>query len=114
LDLLVVSELMLTDTARLADVVLPAASFAEKSGTFTNTERRIQRIAEAVPSPGIARADWETLVDLSQYFDRPLGFASVEDIWDDIRRSLPRYASVSYEDLGLRGVRPAAGSLQAV
>jgi len=52
LDLLVVSDLTLTDTARCADVVLPAASFAEKDGTFTNTERRVQRITQAVPSPG--------------------------------------------------------------
>jgi predicted molibdopterin-dependent oxidoreductase YjgC len=114
LDLLVVSELVLTDTARLADVILPAASFAEKSGTFTNTERRIQRINETVPSPGIARSDWEMLVDLSQYFERPLDFASVGEIWDDIRLNVPRYASVSYDDVGLSGVRPAADALQAV
>jgi NADH-quinone oxidoreductase subunit G len=114
LDLLVVSELMLTDTARLADVILPAASFAEKAGTFTNTERRIQRIAETVPSPGIARSDWEMLVDLSQYFDQPLDFGAVDEVWDDIRRSVTAYSDISYEDVGLSGVRPGAASLQPV
>ena len=112
LELLVVSELILTDTAKHADVILPAASFAEKAGTFTNTERRIQRISETVPSPGIARSDWEMLVDLSQYFDRPLEFAAAEEVWDDIRRAVTAYSDISYEDVGLAGVRPNAGSLQ--
>jgi predicted molibdopterin-dependent oxidoreductase YjgC len=114
LELLVVSELKLTDTAKLADVILPAASFAEKAGTFTNTERRIQRIAETVPSPGIARPDWEILVDLSQYFDLPLDFGKVEEVWDDIRRGVPAYSGVSYDDVGVTGVRPTTGPLQPV
>ncbi|MBV9281659.1 MAG: NADH-quinone oxidoreductase subunit NuoG, partial [Chloroflexi bacterium] len=107
LDLLVVHELMLTETAKYADVILPAASFAEKLGSFTNTERRIQALSIAVPSPGIARADWEILVDLSQYFDNPLDYALPRDIWEDIRRAVPAYAGVSYDDLGQRGVRPS-------
>jgi NADH-quinone oxidoreductase subunit G len=114
LDLLVVTELMLTDTARLADVILPAASFAEKSGTFTNTERRIQRLTEVVPSPGIARADWEILVDLSQYFDRPLEFNRPEDIWDDLRQGVPGYSEIAYMDMGLSGARPEKRALQHV
>jgi predicted molibdopterin-dependent oxidoreductase YjgC len=106
LHLLVVSELFLTETARLADVVLPAASFAEKLGTFTSSERRVQLIREAVPSPGLARADWEALVDLSQYFDRPLGYALPQDLWDAIRASVPAYAGIGYADIGGSGVRP--------
>ena len=57
LDFLVVQDIFLTETARLADVVLPGACFAEKHGTFTNTERRVQRVRQAVDAPGAARAD---------------------------------------------------------
>jgi predicted molibdopterin-dependent oxidoreductase YjgC len=107
LDLLVVHELNLTETAKYADVILPAASFAEKVGTFTNTEGRVQALSMAVPSPGMARADWEILVDLSQYFDAPLEYAMPEQIWEDLRSSVPKYASISYSDLGATGVIPA-------
>ena len=65
LDFLVVQDIFLTETAALADVVLPATSFAEKDGTFTNTERRVQRVRRAVPAPGEARADWRIVSDLA-------------------------------------------------
>ncbi|MGI8968184.1 MAG: molybdopterin oxidoreductase family protein, partial [Chloroflexota bacterium] len=112
LDLLVVQELMMTETAQLADVILPAASFAEKEGTLTNLEGRVQMLTSAVPSPGIARSDWEILVDLSQYFERPLDYTSPRQIWNDIRASVNKYSGLGYEDIGPRGVRPA--SLQLV
>ncbi|MGH2449626.1 MAG: molybdopterin oxidoreductase family protein, partial [Chloroflexota bacterium] len=108
LDLLVVSDLMLTPTARLADVILPAASFAEKIGTFTNTEGRVQALSEVVPSPGLARGEWRMLVDLSQYFDRPLEFNRPEEIWEEIQRAVPAYHDISWADVGLRGKRSAA------
>lgn len=66
LDLFVVIELSLTETALLADVVLPAASFAEKDGTFTNCERRVQRVRQAIPPPGEARPDWWIFAQLAQ------------------------------------------------
>lgn len=103
LDLVVVHELMLTETTRYADVILPAASFAEKVGTFTNTEGRLQRLTEAVPSPGMARADWQILVDLSQYLPQPLDFALPRDIWSDMGRSVPAFAGLEYEDIGSQG-----------
>lgn len=107
LELLVVHELVMTETARHADVILPAASFAEKVGTFTNTERRVQKLSMAVPSPGIARADWEILVDLSQYFERPLEYGTPEQVWEDIRGAVPKYAGIAYADVGARGVMPS-------
>src|SRR5674536_89287 len=64
LEFLVVQDIFLTETAQLADVVLPAASSAEKDGTFTNTERKVQRVRAAVPSPGEARADWAIIACL--------------------------------------------------
>jgi predicted molibdopterin-dependent oxidoreductase YjgC len=106
LDLLVVQELFLTDTAKLADVILPAASFAEKLGTFTNTERRVQAITETVPAPGIARADWEILVDLSQYLDRPLSYTLPAEIWAEIAAEVPAYSGLSLSDIGRTGARP--------
>jgi len=112
LELLVVQELFMTPAAAQADVVLPAASFAEKSGTFTNLERRIQSLVPAVPPPGIARPDWEILVDLSQYFEHRLDYTSAERVWDDIARSVPAYGNVAFQDLGPWGVRP--GALQPV
>jgi NADH-quinone oxidoreductase subunit G len=108
MDLVVVHELVMTETAAQADVVLPAASFAEKAGTFTNTERRVQMISPVVPAPGIARPDWEILVDLSQYFEEPLDYARAQEVWEDIRRTVDVYADLTYFDIGPRGTRPSA------
>lgn len=106
--LLVVHELFLTDTAKLADVILPAASFAEKTGTFTNTERRVQAITETVPSPGIARADWEILVDLSQYFEQPLSYTLPQQIWEEIAGEVAAYRGLTLSEIGPTGARPRA------
>lgn len=66
LDLLVVQDIFLSETVALADVVLPVASFVEKDGTFTNTERRVQLARRAIPTPGQALADWEVIMALAQ------------------------------------------------
>jgi formate dehydrogenase alpha subunit len=71
LDFLVVQDLFLTETAQFADVVLPAASFAEKDGTFTNTERRVQRVRKAFDPPGQARPDWEIILEVARELGHP-------------------------------------------
>ena len=96
LDNLIVVELFLTETARLADIVLPAACFAEKDGTFTSTERRVQRVRRAVPPPGEARPDWEILEALAVRLGRPMGFTSAEGIFAEMASLTPTYAGITY------------------
>jgi len=101
---LVVQDIFLTETAQLADVVLPGASFAEKDGTFTNTERRIQRVREAIPPLGQARADWQILVDLGRRMaGSGFGFGSPAEAMAEIATVNPLYAGVSHERLEHEG-----------
>jgi formate dehydrogenase major subunit len=99
LDTLIAVELFLTDTARVADVVLPAASFAEKDGTFTSTERRVQRVRRAIPPPGEARPDWQILEALAARLGRPMGFVSPQGIFAEMAALTPIYAGMTYARL---------------
>jgi len=101
LGLLVVQDLFLTETARLADVVLPAAAFAEYEGTFTNTERRVQRFYPAVAAPGEARPDWWILTGLARELGYDWGYQVAGDVLAEIIRVVPIYAGVTEEALGL-------------
>lgn len=112
LEFLVVLDYALTPTVALADVVLPVTTFAEKRGTLTNIEGRVQLLQESLPPPGIARTEWEVLVDLSQYFDRPLDYSFSDEIWRDISAEAPGFGGLQYGDIGPRGTR--AGTLQPV
>jgi formate dehydrogenase major subunit len=105
LDLLIVQDLFLTETARLADVVLPSACFAEKDGTFSNTERRVQRIRKAVPAPGEAKADWEIITGISTRMGYPMGYASAAEIMAEINTVTPSYAGITYERLEKGGIQ---------
>ena len=105
LDILVVQDIFLTETARLADVVLPSACFAEKDGTFTNTERRVQRVRKAVEAPGLARSDWEIIADLSGRMGYPMNYASAEEIMNEIRRVTPSYGGITYERIEKEGLQ---------
>ena len=105
LDLLIVQDIFLTETARLADVVLPSACFAEKDGTFSNTERRVQRIRKAVPPPGQAKADWEIIAEIATQMGYPMPYASAEAIMEEIRRVAPSYAGITYERLEKEGIQ---------
>lgn len=97
LDFLVVQDIFLTETARLADVVLPAACWAEKDGTFTNAERRVQRIRAAVNPPGDAKPDWLIITELAHKLGlNGFDFNSAEDVFNDMRKVTPQYAGISY------------------
>jgi formate dehydrogenase alpha subunit len=100
---LVVQDIFLTETAQLADVVLPAASFAEKDGTFTNTERRVQRVRKGVEPPGQARTDWEIIADIASRMGYEMRYRSAEEIFAEFTELTPSYAGISYKRLEREG-----------
>jgi formate dehydrogenase alpha subunit len=104
LDFLVVQDIFLTETARIADVVLPSACFAEKEGTFSNTERRVQRVRKAVDPPGQARDDWRILCDIAGRMGHPMNYASSADIMAEIARVTPSYGGITYERIAHEGL----------
>ncbi len=106
LDLLIVQDIFLTETAQVADVVLPGASWAEKDGTFSNTERRIQKINKAVDSPGEAIADWKIVKMLAEKMGQGelFNFETPEEVFQEIAKVTPQYAGVTYERLGVDGL----------
>jgi formate dehydrogenase major subunit/formate dehydrogenase alpha subunit len=105
LDFLVVQDLFLTDTAAVADVVLPAASFAETDGTFTNTERRVQRVRKAVEPPGEARDDWRIVAELSTRLGYTMNYDDASQVWDEVAGLTPPLAGISYERLEGEGIQ---------
>jgi len=111
LDFLVVQDIFLTETAMLADVVLPAASFAEKNGTFTNTERRIQLVRKAVEPPGQSKTDLEIITELSCRFGYPMHYAAPQDVMQEIAALTRIYHGVTYDRLQEHGLQWPVPSL---
>jgi formate dehydrogenase major subunit len=106
LDILVVQDLFMSKTAELADVFLPATCYAEKEGTFTNTERRVQRVRKAVDAPGECRLDWQIVQDIANRIsDYKFEFKSAEDIWNEHRKVAPGFAGISYERIDNAGIQ---------
>jgi formate dehydrogenase alpha subunit len=103
LDFLVVQDIFLTETAQMADVVLPAACFAEKDGTFTNTERRVQRVRKGVEPPGQARADWKIIMDLAAHMGYEMQYRSAEEIFAEFSKLTPSYAGITFKRLEKEG-----------
>jgi formate dehydrogenase major subunit len=99
LDFLVVQDIFLTETAQFADVVLPAASFAEKDGTFTNTERRVQRVRKAIEPVGQSKADWQILVEVMQRLGYDKDYVSAGAIMEEIAALTPAYGGINYARL---------------
>ena len=104
LDFLVVQDIFLTETARRADVVLPSACFAEKDGTFTNTERRVQRVRKAVDAPGEALADWRIVCALAERMGATWQFRSPQDVMREIAAVTPSYAGISHGRIEEEGI----------
>jgi formate dehydrogenase alpha subunit len=96
LGFLVVQDIFLTETARLADVVLPGVSFAEKTGTYTNTERRVQLSHQAIVPTGCVRQDYEIVADLARLFGHDFP-RTPEAIFDEMRRLTPSYGGITYK-----------------
>jgi formate dehydrogenase alpha subunit len=111
LDCLVVQDLFLHETAELAHVFLPAAGFAEKEGTFTNSERRVQRVKKAIDPPGLARPDWWITAELAKRMARRLGrdldhafsYRGAREIFDEMARLVPFLGGLSHQRLDREG-----------
>jgi formate dehydrogenase major subunit/formate dehydrogenase alpha subunit len=104
LEFLVVQDIFLTETARLADVVLPSSCFAEKEGTFSNTDRRVQRVCKAIDPPGQARDDWDIICDIATRMGYDMSYDSSRAIMDEIRSLTPSYAGITYERIEQEGI----------
>ena len=103
LDLLVVQNIFMTETATHADVFLPAALYAEKDGTFTNTERRVQRVRKAVEPPDECRPDWEIILDLAERLGYPMPFSSPEEVFQEVSRLVPTFGGITWERIENEG-----------
>ena len=111
LEFMVCQDIFINETGEMADVILPATSFMEKDGTFTNTDRRVQRVRKAVEPVGNSRADWDILCDLGRRVEQRLGlelengfdFASPEEIWEEMRAVTPDFWGIDYARLEREG-----------
>jgi predicted molibdopterin-dependent oxidoreductase YjgC len=101
LSFLVVQDIFLTETAQLADVVLPAATWVEREGTHTWVDRRVQKIDQIVEPPGEARPDWWVVCELAERmgYKNKFDFSSAQEVFEEIRRCVPTYAGITYERL---------------
>ncbi len=95
-DFIVLQDLFLNETSRFADVIFPAACFAEKDGVFTNSERRVQLVRKAVEPPGQARADWEILIDLANACGANWNYSAPREIYEEMVHDAPKFAGISH------------------
>ena len=106
LEFLVVQDIFLTETAELAHVVLPAASFAEKDGTVTSTERRVQLTRKAIEPVGESKADWQIICEIARAAgSKQFEYRSSLEIMEEIARLTPSYGGITYERLGFEGLQ---------
>jgi len=105
LEFLVCQDIFETETTKYADVILPASAFLEKSGTFTNAERRFQLVAPAIGPPGSAKTDFEILTTISRELGHEMGWKTPADAMDEIAALTPEYAGVSHARIGRAGLQ---------
>jgi len=105
LDFLVCQEIFESETTKYADVILPASAFLEKTGTFTNAERRVQLVEAANDPPGAAKTDFEILTTVSRALGHEMGYSSPADVMREIAEMTPRYAGITHERVGRRGLQ---------
>ena len=105
LDFLVVIDIFSTPTSDVAHVVLPGASFAEKDGTFTNTERRIQMVRKAIEPPGDSKPDWQIIQELSSHFGYSMDYESPRAIMEEITELTPSYGGITYDRIQGEGLQ---------
>jgi len=105
LEFLVVQDIFPSETAFLADVILPAAAFAEKDGTYTNTERRVQKLNKAVDPPGEAKPDWQIVSELAEKMGHPFGYENTADIMEEIASLTPIYGGIRHRRLEEYGLQ---------
>lgn len=104
LDCLIVQDIFLTETAEIADVVLPGVSFAEKDGTFSSTDRTVQRIRKAIEPRGNSLPDWQILSNIMKAMGYPADYSSPKEIFDEMRSLTPSYAGITYKRLENGGI----------
>ena len=100
LEFLVVQDIFLTETAEFADVILPASAYLEKEGTYTNTDRRVQRGRPALALPGEARLDWQIVQSISNRLGYPMDYAGPAEIFEEMAGLTSSYATLSHDNLG--------------
>jgi len=105
LEFLVVQDIFPTDTAFMADVILPAAAFAEKNGTFTNTERRVQKLNKAIDPPGEAKPDWQIIAALADRMGCPFDYHSSNEIMEEVASLAPIYGGIHHDRLDGYGLQ---------
>lgn len=110
LEFFVAEDIFFNETNLFADVIFPAAAFAEKDGTFTNSDRRVQRVRKAVPAPGMARPDWQIICGLAKQLEAELGldtagwdYAHPSEIWEEMRQLTPDFGGIDYDRLEREG-----------
>ncbi len=111
LDFLVVQDIFMTETAKMADVVLPSCCFAEKDGTFANTERRVQRVRKAVEPPGEVWEDWRITAEIATRMGFDMGYENAAAVFDEITRVTPSYGGITWDRIEKEGLHwpcPAA------
>lgn len=102
-EFLVVQDILMTRTAMLADVVLPATGWAENDGTLVNSERRIQRVRPALKGPGVSRHDQDIIQDIANKMGAKWTYQSAEEVWEEIRKLAPNFAGITYERIDKEG-----------